>query len=298
MDYLVRGVTQDGEFRFAASITTQLANEARRRHETRSGATKILGETMTAATLLATQLKGDEKISLQITGNGPVRGVLADVDAAGNVRGFIDNPQVYAELEDAPGGPPPLGEKGLVSVIRSTPLKLITQGTVPLFAGDVASDVGAYLTSSEQALSAMALHSGIAPDRTLEASSGILLQALPGANLSKFAAYKGVLENPHLRDRVFLGGKARPEEMVETLMNAVEHESPYEILAKVDLRFQCTCSREKVADMIRMIGAEEIHRMREEDGQAEVTCRFCNERYVLDHAELGVLLGTLEDLEN
>src|SRR5207248_949889 len=176
----------------------------------------------------------------------------------GNVRAFIDNPQVYAALEDAPGGPPPLGQKGLVTVIRSTPMKLITQGTVPLFAGDVASDVGAFLTHSEQALSAMALHSGIAPDRTLEASSGILLQALPGANVEKFSAYKSVLEDPELRARVFLDGKARPEEMVETLMNAVTHESPYEILAKVDLRFQCTCSREKVADMIRMIGAEEI----------------------------------------
>ncbi len=49
MDYLVRGVTRDGEFRFAASTTTALSNEARRRHATASGATKILGETMTAA---------------------------------------------------------------------------------------------------------------------------------------------------------------------------------------------------------------------------------------------------------
>ena len=295
MDYLVRGVTEDNEFRFAASTTTGLSNEARRRHATASGATKILGETMTAATLLGTQLKGDEKISIQITANGPVRGVIADVDAAGNVRGFIDNPQVYAELPDAPGGPPPLGHEGLILVMRSTPGTVISRGTVALVAGDIARDMMSYLATSEQTQSAMALSADLAADRSLATSCGILLQALPNADMQKFAAYKAVLAHPQLRSRVLAG---TPEEAVETLMNAVTHESPYEILAKQELRFQCTCSREKVADMIRMIGREEIARMRDEDGQAEITCRFCNERYVLDRAELAILLANLGNRPN
>ena len=289
MDYLVRGVTTDGEFRFAASTTTGLSNEARRRHETENGATKVLGETLTAATLLATQLKGDEKISLQITGNGPLRMVLVDVDSDGNVRGFVANPQVVAEL-------PPLGDAGLVSVMRSTPLELLQRGTVPLAAGDVATDVGAFLTQSEQALSAMALTSEIAPDRSLAHAGGILLQALPGASIEKFAAYRAVLEHPALRARIL--AEPAPEMMVETLMNAVTHESPYELLSKTELRFQCACSREKVAEMIRILGKDEIAKMRDEDGQAEVTCRFCNQVYVLDRAELGVLLATMDSRAN
>src|SRR5271154_6967541 len=95
-DYVVRGVTNDGGFRFAASSTREIVEEGRRRHDTRSGSTKILGETLTAVSLLHTQLKGEEKLSIQITCNGPVKSVLADVDAAGNVRGFIDNPRVFA----------------------------------------------------------------------------------------------------------------------------------------------------------------------------------------------------------
>ena len=288
MDYLVRGVTTDGEFRVAASTTTALSNEARRRHVTASGATKILGETMTAATLLATQLKGEEKISLQITGNGPLRMVLVDVDSEGNVRGFVANPQVQAE--------PSLGDAGLVSVMRSTPLELLARGTVPLAAGDVALDVGAFLTQSEQALSAMALTSEIAPEGSLAHAGGILLQALPGASIEKFAAYKAVLEHPSLRARVL--AESAPEMMVETLMNAVTHESPYELLSKTELRFQCTCSREKVAEMIRILGKDEIAKMKDEDGQAEVTCRFCNQVYVLDRAELGVLLATMDSRAN
>src|SRR3954468_24213052 len=197
MDYLVRGITKDGEFRFAAASTRERVNEGRRRHQTRSGSTKILGETLTAVSLLHTSLKGDEKVSVQITSNGPVRTVLADIDAAGNVRGFIDNPRVFAELPDAPGGPPPFGDQGLIVVLRSTPLDVISRGTVPLVSGDIAPDIATYLTKSEQVYSALALDIAFEEDRerSVHAAGGVLLQALPGADPEKFAAYKQVLEN-------------------------------------------------------------------------------------------------------
>lgn len=299
MDYLVRGVTEDGEFRFTASTTRAIVNEGRRRHETRSGSTKVLGETLTAVSLLHTQLKGDEKISIQITSNGPVRTVLADVDAAGNLRGFIDNTTIFAELPDAPAGPPPFGPEGLIFVIRSTPLDVISRGTVPLVSGDIASDVATYLTQSEQIFSAMSLDLSFEEDRerSVHSAGGILIQALPGADPAKFQAYREVLANPQIHARMFFEG-SRPEDAVETLMNAVEHESPYTILAKHDLRFQCTCSREKVAGSLLMLGKDDLRKMRDEDERAEVICRFCNEKYVLDAAELGVLLAQLPALKN
>ncbi len=297
MDYLVRGMTEDGEFRFVAACTTETSNEARRRHATASGASRLLSETMTAASLLSTPLSGEEKLSLQITSNGPVRGVMADADANGNLRGFISNPQVYADLPDAPGGPPPLGREGTILVIRSTPLKVLSRGTVPLFAGEVGSDVGAYLTQSEQVFSAMALHAGFLPDRAIANACGILIQALPGASLEKFDAYKAVLDGQGGRASILHDGST-PELAIETLMNAVAHESPYRILQRADLRFQCACSREKVVDTLRMIGAEELQKMRAEDGQAEVVCRFCNEHYRIDRAELDVLLATFHGPKN
>lgn len=289
-DYLVRGVTEDGEFRFAAATTTSLSNEAKRRHQTVSGATQVLSETMTAVALLGSLLEGDEKISLQITTDGRVKNVLADIDAVGSIRGFITSEQIYAQTEDVPGGPPPLGMQGTIMVMRSTPAKLLTRGTVPLVQGDIASDVANYLSISEQRDSAMAIRSAISSaDWSVTEAGGILIEALPGASREKLDGYRRVLAAPALRARV-LETAGRPEEMVETLMNAVEHESPYKLLARADLRFQCTCSREKVADMIRGISKEELTKMRDEDGQAEVICRFCAERYVFDRAELGMML--------
>lgn len=299
MDYLVRGITEDGEFRMAACRATGLANEARRRHETKSGATKILSETMAAAVLVGAHLEDGERMSLQFACNGPVRGVMSDATAGTDgmfVRGFIANPQVYAELDEAPGGPPPFGTDGTLVGIQSSPGQVLYQGTVPIVAGDVARDVSNYLTRSEQTQSVMALGSALAPDRSMAHASGILLQVLPGGSDAKFAEYHRVLNDPSLRARI--AAEPTPEEAVETLMNAVTHESPYRILTRVDVSFRCDCSREKVADVIRMLGRDEIGKLMSEQGRAEVTCRFCNERYVLDKAELGVILHTIGTVEN
>lgn len=304
MDYLVRAITEDGEFRIAAARTTVLGNEARRRHDTKSGATKILAETATAALLVGAHLEEGERMSLQFSCNGPVRGVMADatigagraLPLGGYVRGFIANPQVYAELDEAPGGPPPFGTAGTLVGIRSSPSKVIYTGTVPILAGSVAQDVAMYLTRSEQSQSVMALGSSLGPDRSLSHAGGILLQALPDASSEKFAEYERVLSDPALNARI--SAEPSPEEAVETLMNAVTHESPYSILTKLDVAFRCDCSREKVSDVIRMLGREEIEKMMSEQGQAEVTCRFCNERYVLDRAELAVILHTLGTVQN
>lgn len=308
-DTLVRGITEDGEFRFAACRTTDLANEARRRHDTKSGASKILGETMTAALLVGAHLERDQRMSLQISCNGPVQGVLADAtieseptgtDASGPltaiVRGLISNPQVYADLDEAPGGPPPFGTVGTLVGIRSTRTQILYQGTVQLVAGDIAADVSHYLSRSEQIASAMTLGSLLAKDRALAHVTGVLLQCLPGASKEKFEEYRRVLTDPGLAARI--AGEETPELAVETLMNAVTHESPYRVLTRYDVRFRCDCSREKVADMIRMLGKAEIGKMMSEQGQAEVTCRFCNERYLLDKAELGVILHTLNTVQN
>ena len=307
MDYLVRGMTEDGEFRFAAVRSTDLANEARRRHDTKSGASKILAETMTATLLVGAHLEKGQRLSLQLTCNGPVRSVMADATVvpaddeaqeaiAEQVRGFIANPQVYAELDEAPGGPPPFGTEGELVGLRSTRTQILYRGAVPLTAGDVAADVANYLSRSEQVQSVMVLGSALGEDRALAHATGILLQSLPGASPEKFAEYERVLEDPMLRARI--AAEPTPEAAVETLMNAVMHESPYKILTRVDVAFRCDCSREKVADMIRMLGKDEIGKMMSEQGQAEVTCRFCNEVYLLDNAELGVILHTIGTKEN
>lgn len=303
-DYLVRGITDDGEFRFAACRTTLLGNEARRRHDTKSGATKILAETMTSALLVGAHLERGQRVSLQLTCNGPVRGVMADAtrgadddpELAEVVRGFIDNPQVYAELDGAPGGPPPFGTDGTLVGIRSTPTQILYRGTVPLVSGDVAADVSHFLSTSEQVQSAMALASPLGGDRSLALAGGVLLQSLPGASPEKMAEYRRVLEDPSLAARI--AGEPTPEEAVETMMNAVDHESPYRVLTRFAISFRCDCSREKVADVLRMMGKSEIEKIISERGEAEVTCRFCNERYLLDKAELGVILHTLGTLQN
>ncbi|MEG3070859.1 MAG: Hsp33 family molecular chaperone HslO [Candidatus Syntrophopropionicum ammoniitolerans] len=72
-DYLIRGVGANKQFRVFAAITTELVEEARRRHDTWPVASAALGRTLTAGLLLGSNLKGTDLLTLRILGDGPVR---------------------------------------------------------------------------------------------------------------------------------------------------------------------------------------------------------------------------------
>ena len=94
-DLLVRALTADGGIRGLAAVTTELVEEARRRHGTLPTATAALGRGLTAALLLAGTLKHDERLSLELRGDGPLGGILADATPDGAVRGFVTRPATH-----------------------------------------------------------------------------------------------------------------------------------------------------------------------------------------------------------
>lgn len=95
-DHLLKA-TVPGVRAFAA-VTTTLVEEASRRHDCYSVAAAALGRTMTAALLLAANLKTDEYVTVRIAGDGPLRGVIADAHASGTVRGYVNEPHVELPL--------------------------------------------------------------------------------------------------------------------------------------------------------------------------------------------------------
>lgn len=279
MDYLIRGLTEGGRARFASAVITDVAREACRRHATQRGSARVLAETLTATALLGPNLKADQKLSMQLTGDGPVRGVMADIDSEGHLRGMVENPMV--------GGDIGVGAGGLISVMRSTTQRVMSQGSVPIVSGDeVAPNVVAYLTASEQVKCAVSIRTFF-QDASLLWAGGLLIEHMPGEDPSVFETLKTILMLPDFETR--LAHDFTPEDIVHLAIG----ETPihYKVLDTLPLKFQCACSRPKVADMLGMLTNDELQKMKEEDGGAEVTCRFCNEVYRLDSEELSILMA-------
>ena len=166
-------------------VPLSLVEEAHRRHNSSATASAALGRTMTAAVMMANDLKGEDDIlTLRINGNGPAGTVLATADSHGGVRGLISKPQA-----DLPSRSPGklavgdlVGQDGFVEVIKDMGLKQPFTGRVPLLSGEIAEDLAQYFMMSEQIPSLVSLGVLVGTDLHIEAAGGLIVQALPGAD--------------------------------------------------------------------------------------------------------------------
>src|SRR5450631_979327 len=182
-DEIVRGVIEGRPVRIVAVTTTAVAREAARRHQAGPAASIALARGLTAGLLLATLTKDDERVTLQVLGDGPLGGLTVDATAAGRVRAYVKHPA--GGLKPPAGARPSLaaavGRNGLINVIRDVGLGAPFSGQIALASGEIDEDVEAYLEKSEQVVSALACDTLFAPDGALDFAAGILIQALPGS---------------------------------------------------------------------------------------------------------------------
>ena len=284
-DHLIRA-TAPGIRGFAA-ITTDLTEEARKRHNCYPLAAAALGRTMTGALLMAANLKTAEGLTVRISGDGPLGEIVADAYPDGSVRGYVKNPFVDLPLNNGKWAIGQAVGKGHIHVTRFVGLKQPFTGSSELISGEIAEDFTQYLTVSEQTPSSVALGVLINPDTTVAAAGGFIIQALPGAedeviskietNLSQLQPVSQMVQN---------GLDARG--ILETVFSGL----PTTVYDSINLHFNCKCSRERVENMLISLGKEEIKEMVTE-GQAEVCCHFCSEKYHFNSQELKNILEKL-----
>jgi molecular chaperone Hsp33 len=160
-DEIARCVLHGSNARAVLVTTTGVAREAARRHHATGPAAVALARGLTAGLLLATLTKDEERVTLQVLGDGPLGGLTVDASAAGQARAYLKNPA--ARLPPAPPGTArislgaAMGRSGLVSVIRELGLRENFSGQTSLVSGEVDEDVAHYLTASEQIDSALAV---------------------------------------------------------------------------------------------------------------------------------------------
>ncbi|MBV8726202.1 MAG: Hsp33 family molecular chaperone HslO [Candidatus Eremiobacteraeota bacterium] len=293
-DQIVFASAPDRGIAVVAATTTELVAEAQRRHELSPTASAAVGRLMTGAALLGTSLKGRERLSLQIVGNGPLQSIVADVarqrDGAIGVRGYAKRPSADVPLNErgkfdvaaAVGA-------GSLQVTKSFEVGQPYVGVVPLASGEIGEDLATYLLKSEQIPSAVALGVLAKPDG-IAAAGGVLAQVLPGAD-ERAIVY---LEEHATQMRPVTEQIAEGANALD-LIRSISGDIALKNRRTVEVRFACRCTREKVRLALLGLGQDELLKMAAERPQTEATCEFCKKTYVLSSHEIEMLIERLKE---
>ena len=288
MDELIRVLAKEAHVKAVAITGKGMVERARNIHRLMPLGTAALGRALMAASMMGCQLKEEHgAVTLTFKGGGPLGTVMAVADHLGNARGYLTDGSVELPLK-APGKldvGSGVGVDGTLTVIKDIGLKEPYVGTVPLVSGEIAEDVTSYFAISEQIPSACALGVLVGTDCSVVQAGGYLIQLLPGATEGEIQAIEaGVAQLGALTAAMDAGMDS--EGMLRTALGAFE----LEVVERAPVEYRCYCSRERMERALRSMGAKDLGELIEEQGEAELTCQFCDKVYHFAKPELEALL--------
>jgi len=252
--------------------------EILRQHPYPPALSRALAELLAAAALLASMLKFEGALIVQLQGTGPVRLLVVECDAALNLRATA---QWSRAAETLPADAPlsalagDSAESRLAITLDPKDGGALYQGIVALEAASIATLVEHYLATSEQIASRMIIAADGAHVR------GLLLQRLPIAGHADEPTWQRAAQQVEAVTSAALLGA----DSAETLLAATFPADDIRVQAALPARFRCACSEERVANTLRMLGRGEVESILSERGEGEVTCEFCQRRYRFAAAE-------------
>ena len=286
-DYIVRATAADGQVRAFAATTKELVEAAREHHNTSPVATAALGRLLTAGAMMGSMMKNDtDMLTLQVRGDGPLGGITVTADSKGDVKGYVNHPDVMLP-PNAQGKLDVGGSLGLgvLSVIKDIGLKEPYVGQTQLITGEIAEDLTYYFANSEQVPSSVGLGVLMDKDNTVACAGGFIIQMMPFAKEETISQIEENLKNitsvtDHLKK-----GKT-PEQILEILLGNLG----LEITSTMPTKFYCNCSKERVEKAVISVGKKEIQDMIDDGQDIEVKCHFCNTAYKYSVEELKDIL--------
>ncbi len=286
---LLRVVDDRWHVRVVVATATSLLNTVRRRLATSPVATASLGRVMVGSALLSAYLKptARQRVQIHITGDGPLREVVAECNGIGHLRGYVRNPQVDLPPRDGKWDVARAVGRGYFTVLRDLGLGEPYASTVPLVSGEIAQDLAYYLLQSEQVRSAVLLGVLIRRERVV-AAGGCLVERLPEADETAM---------DRLSERIrALGGISHwlwrhpdPADLVAWLLEGGRPQ----VLEVRPLRFRCRCRRSRALEVLMAMDRRALIDDLRQEATVEVRCGFCNAAYRFTREELDFYLRPL-----
>ena len=286
-DYIVKALAYEGQIRAYSALTTESVQEAQTRHYTWPTASAALGRTMTATLMMGAMLKGDQKLTVTVDGQGPIGKIIADADASGHVRGYVTHPQTHFPLNNVGklDVSRAVGTNGALTVVKDVGMKDYFSGSSELISGELGDDFTYYFAKSEQVPSSVGLGVLVNPDNSIKAAGGFIIQVMPGAEEKTINKLETAINNMTPVSKLIDQGLS-PEEILYEVLG----EDEVQILEEMPASFECNCGHEKFLNAIKGLGQAEIESMINEDHGAEAECHFCRNKYQYTENELQELL--------
>lgn len=269
----------DNQIIISAVDSKDIVNSAITIHDLSPISADALGRTLTITALMGQMLKNDsDYLTVVVNGGGVLGAITACSDAKGNVKGYVNNPQV-ANVYDAQGKldvKSCVGKDGQITVIKNIGLKQPYVGTAPLVSGGIADDFANYFALSEQQPCAVTIGLNLKQGKCV-AGGGVLVQVMPNCN-------------EELLDKVETTLYAMDEMSYQFELNSAQGViqkffGDYNNLVFThtgNVQFRCDCNRDRFLSAIVSLGKEQAKEILDEVGYIETTCHFCNKKYKFD----------------
>ena len=240
---------------------------------------RALGELVAAGALLAANLKFDGTFILQVQGTGVLKLLVAEATSEQTCRGtarFDDSVEIAddASLQDL------MGEQGQFVLTLQPRQGEMWQGIVGLQGTSIAQMLANYLAQSEQLDSDLIL---AADDKQ---AVGMMVQRLAGQDMARedWQYVESLLQTVNQDELLHT--------TANTLLYRLFHEQEVRVFEPEHLEFACTCSHEKVGNMLLLLGGQEVGQILLEQGSVEIVCDFCQQKYVFDEEDVKTLFGS------
>lgn len=280
--FLRIGLWREGRIRVYAAHTRHVVQEITSYHHASPLACAALGRTLTVGAMMGAMLKDDAKLTIKISGNGPLGILIVDATSNGQIRGFIQHPEIDLPLKSNGKINVGLGiGSGTLSVTKSLSLKQNYATQVQLQNGEIGEDFSFYFLKSEQTPSVVAVGVLVDIDYSIAQAGGWIVQLMPDATEEDFQIVEQlatVMPQP-----TTLLAEGHLEDVLERYLPKIQW------LDRRDIRPFCTCSTDRFISGIATLQVDEIEEMISTNG-CDIRCEFCGKHYHLDKDHLNEAL--------
>ena len=288
-DRIIDCLAYDGKVSIKCISSKEIVEKARKVHDLTPTASAALGRLLTITSIMGYELKEKEgSITNQLKGDGPLGTLTAVGESNGNVKGYVVNGKLELPLNEKNGkldAGSAVGKHGMLYIIKDLGVGTPYVGMTPIVNGEIAEDFTNYFATSEQTPSVIAL--GVLVDKNgIKSAGGYKLSLMPDATEEEIAKIENQIKNIEPISQML------DEKMtLEDIAKKVTGDENLKVLAQVNPKYECNCSRERTTKNLVALGEKELTKMIEEEEKIEIVCNFCNTKYEFTKEELKQILN-------